>query len=118
MNAAAVVVALGRFRLSVTTEADLQASIAQALVQCGVAFVREHPLSRGPVDFFLPESRIAIEAKVEGSPASVTKQVVDYLADDQVAGLVLVTAKRNLGRLPAEVLGKPVAVLALWRGML
>lgn len=115
---AEIIAALNRFRLSVGTEADLQASIRFALGACGIGFICEFPLSRGPVDFMIPDGRIAIEAKTQGSPASVTKQLLDYLDDAAVAGLILVTSKRRLGRLPTTALGKPLAVVALWRSML
>lgn len=110
----AIAFALERFRLSVGTEAALQSSIQQVLSTCAVSHIREHRLTRGPIDFYLPTFRIGIEAKIDGGPSAVLKQIADYIEEESVDGLILVTTKTT-HTVPETLRGKPVRVVRAWR---
>ena len=105
---------LSEYRMSVGTEEALQNSIDQILTLHNIHHLREYRLGRGPVDFFLPSGAIAIEAKINGSPSAVVKQVLDYMDDDRIQGMILVTRRKGLDVIPSEVLGKPV--IGVWVG--
>lgn len=106
---------LAGFRLARQHERDMQDAIQSVLALGGWQFRREWPLSRGPIDFYLPDVRIGIEAKVSGSPSAVTKQVLDYADDPQLDAIVLVTTKPS-HTMPALVRGKRCEVIPAWKG--
>lgn len=115
-----IVQALLAFRLPVGDEAAFQEGVAAALAARGVAFTREFALSagRGRIDFYLPDDRIGLELKVQGSPSDVARQLQRYALAPEIDALVLVTARARLGALPPTIGGKPLAVAALWRALL
>ena len=110
---------LRSYRYLAATEDELQAQLAQALVQEGVAFAREHRLTaEDRVDFYLPRWRAAVEVKVDGSPAEVLRQLHRYSACADVACLVLVTRRARHGNLPSAIGAKPLHTCCLWEGSL
>lgn len=116
-EAGAVAAALNGCRFAYSSEKDLQEGVAQALLEAGLLFERERSLGKyGVVDFLA--GRTAVEIKTQGSPSEVARQLIRYCECPDVDALVLVTGRVRLGRLPAELAGKPVVVVALWKGML
>jgi hypothetical protein len=94
-----------RFRYS--GERELQAGIEQVLRAAGLEVKREAPLGdAGTIDFLIES--LGIEIKVRGSRADVTRQVHRYLQHDALAGVLVVTTRAALARLPPRISGKPV----------
>lgn len=103
-------------------EHGLQDAVEHVLAAMpGIGYIREHrfaPADR--VDFAAwrtgqraletakPDSQIAIECKVGGTVAALLRQIDRYLAHDVVAGVVVVTTRFPLLRLPSMLRGKPV----------
>jgi hypothetical protein len=110
---------LAGFKYRFTTEEELQRGIEQVLRDQWIGFKREYRLNKTDRPDFLvmpdrhvPGERtpgIAVEVKIGGSAAEVTRQVHRYLQHEEVAGVMLVTS-RFRHQLPAEINGKPVAV--------
>lgn len=94
-----------RFRFG--GERELQAGIDQVLRNLGLDVVREAALGEaGTIDFLI--GSLGVEIKVRGSRADVTRQVHRYLQHASIAGLLLVTTRAELARLPTAISGKPV----------
>jgi len=94
-----------RFRFS--GERELQAGIDQVLRNLGVEVIREAALGEAGTIDFLVES-LGVEIKVRGTRADVTRQVHRYLQHESIRGLLLVTTRAELARLPPTISGKPV----------
>ena len=96
------------------SEAELQAGISQALTQAGIEHRREVDLGpAGRVDL-LTAGGLAIEAKIDGSPAAIARQVIRYAQRDEVRALLVVTTRATHQTAPAEMfLDKPGMVLFL-----
>lgn len=109
---------LSSYRLPFGVELDTQDAIARLFEQHAVPFVREYDLgpAHGRIDFYLPDARIGLEVKTQGSPSSVAEQLMRYATADAVARLILVTGRVRLGQLPSSLHGKPLTVVSLWRG--
>ncbi len=79
-------------------------------------YSREHRLgARDRPDFAIDppphDGRIlAVEVKVKGSLADLTRQVFRYAEHDQVSGILVVTTRADHRRLPETILDRPVAV--------
>lgn len=107
---------LSTFRFRTGREIDLQDGVEKVLVEAGIAFLREHRIRRGPIDFFL--SGIGVECKVDGSQSEVWRQLVDYADDEAIAGLILVTSKpSHIAGLANELCGKPLGIVRAWRAL-
>lgn len=115
----AVTAALKAYRFRLTTEAALQADIAQAFDKHGIAYKREFRLSAPDrVDFLCvgPVWGIAVEAKIKGSRMDIYKQCARYCEHAQVDALVLAT---NVAMtLPPTIHGKPATAVLLGRAWL
>ncbi len=99
--------ALASHRFRYADERELQAGIDQVLRGAGLAVVREASLgAAGTIDFLVGE--LGVEIKVRGSRAEVTRQVHRYLQHEALAGLLVVTTRAELARLPPVISGKPV----------
>lgn len=97
-------------------EPPLRDAIAKALTYAGVAFSREAKIGhQARADFLV--GRIAVEVKIAGSLSEVTRQLFRY-AECDIDGIVLVTTRVQLARVPPIILGKPTAVSVLWGAML
>lgn len=111
MTALKLAVVLSRFRYRFTTEAELQAGIADALSAKGIAFEREKILTPSDRPDFLVGT-IAIEVKIGGSVASLLRQCSRYLKLEAVTELLIVAGSTRLAtQIPRELCGKPVEVL-------
>ena len=93
-------------------EADLQARLAVELAALPVVVHREHRLDRASRLDFLVEG-VAVEVKVGGTLAAVTRQLFRYADYPAVLGLLLVSTRYDHRRVPEVVLGKPCACLCL-----
>lgn len=117
---APVVEAISAFRYRFANEDELQQGIDRALRAhlADACVIREHHLGRADrPDFFLRDLGIAVEVKVAGSRMEVVRQLQRYALHDEVRGVVLVTT-RTCHEMPADLCGKPVAVVRPSRGVL
>jgi hypothetical protein len=106
---------LSHYRHRYDNEGELQASIAKVLGSHGIAFEREVRLSdKDRPDFMV--GGVAIEVKVASSRADVLRQLARYAEHPEVSGMVLVTSKACHLNMPAQLLGKPLAVCSLLGG--
>lgn len=114
----AVVELLRSYRIPFGVEAATQDAIARLFDEHGVGYVREFDLgpTHGRIDFYLPDERIGLEVKTQGSPSAVAEQLMRYATAPEVDRLVLVTGRVRLGQLPPILNGKPLDVVSLWRG--
>lgn len=96
-----------------TTEKDCQAHIRDLLDSYGATYSAEYRLGDDIIDFYFPRSKLAAEVKVlkSWSKIEVYRQCERYLKHDDVAGLLLVTAKSQ--GMPEKVCDKPVRVFYL-----
>jgi len=102
---------LGRHRYRFSNERDLQDGLQQVLESNAIEHHREYRLtSHDIVDFLVGD--VGIEVKVSGSPVQVYRQLARYAESEEIAGLILVTARTQLS--PAKIiLGKPVKTVKL-----
>lgn len=98
-------------------ESELQIAVANRLHWASIAHEREYSFTpRDRVDFFLAEGGIAVECKVKGGSAEITRQLDRYLSQESVRGILLVTTKmQHRATMPAQLQGKPVKVLVFHR---
>lgn len=98
-------------------EAELQQALDEVFHDQGWDVEREFALdgSRDSiVDFFL--DGLAIEVKVDGTPAAVLRQLQRYAACQEVRELLLVTTKhRHRDAIPETLSDKPVHVFLIQR---
>jgi hypothetical protein len=99
-------------RLRATTEEELQRGLARVLTDACVEHRRHEPLSADDIPDFMVGGA-AIELKVDGSLASVTRQLHRYAQHAAVTEIVLVTTKARHRPMPASMNGKPVSVFWL-----
>lgn len=95
--------------LRLTTERDLQDSLAELLGSEGYAAEREKALGPGERPDFLTGG-IAVEVKINGTAGELERQVRRYLAYREVTGVLVVTSRARHRRLPPVIDGKPVLV--------
>jgi hypothetical protein len=114
MNARDLHTLLSGYRLRSPNEATLQFAIAQCLDQNGVKYDREWRLTaEDRVDFMV--DAVALEVKVDGSPAEVTRQIHRYAQHQAVQEILLVTTRaQHLSVMPSAFNGKPI--FTLWVG--
>jgi len=106
------------YRYVTGNEIDLQEGLSRVFDLNQVSYLREYDLgpNSGRIDFFLPNSRIGVELKVQGSPTAVLRQLYRYTWSPDIDSLILVTARARLV-LPQSILnGKPVFSASLWSG--
>lgn len=112
MTAQHLAYVLARCAFRFSDEKDLQAGIAEAFTSQSIPFEREVRLDVGDiVDFMVGTT--AVEVKIKGSLASVTRQLHRYAQHDRVKELVLVTSLLRLGNQPDTMNGKPLRVLPI-----
>ena len=104
--------AIGNLSISVPDERVLQEAIDQRLRQSGLSYEREWRLSpQDRIDFVVhAEGNIGIEVKIDGTCPQLMRQVHRYLAHGTIDGMVIVTTRARLTRIPAKVRSKPVVV--------
>ncbi len=119
--------AIRGYRFSFVDEYELQLGVANVLEDVNAPARREYRISgKDRLDFFVPVALepgdddweppmrgVAIEVKISGSLTDLTMQVHRYMQSEEVVGVVVVTPKMRLTRLPAEINGKPLAVAHL-----
>ena len=114
-----VLALLRGYRYPINTEAALQVAVEKVLTDAGIRFVRElvlDPTNR--LDFYLPDLRVALELKIKGSVAEVTRQLFRYTQDDRIDVVVLMTSRYTHCDVPNVMRGKPIEVITLWEGAL
>jgi hypothetical protein len=103
---------LERFAFRASSEAMLQAAVGAALNALGFPFRRERVLSP-LVRLDFQTGRLAIECKISGSAADLTRQAARYLSRPELDGLLVVTTRSRHQALPSTLVGKPLRVLWL-----
>ena len=108
---------LSNARVVTSNELLVQDAIERLLQRSGIDYVREHLLNaRDRIDFLVGD--IGIEVKVQGSTASVERQLARYAEHECIAHLILVTSKVRHTQVPPSIGGKPVTTFALWGAIL
>lgn len=111
---APAVAALARYTFLSHDERGLYDGLAAAFDGAGVGYERERVLGAGNrVDFYLPAHRLAVEVKVQGSPASILRQLTRYAACEVVGAILLVTNRATLARIPSTIANKPAMAVRL-----
>lgn len=115
--------ALRERRFLTSDEDELQRAIAGVFGEEGIPYVREFRLTdRGRLDFAVPadedDTIIAVEVKVDGSLAALTRQLHRYAQDERVSALVSIVTLSRLHGVPRELNGKPVHLVSLLGGAL
>lgn len=111
-TAARLATYLGGFKYDIVDEDTMQLGIGEALRQGGIAFEREHRLSRRDrPDFFV--DGVAIEVKRKGTLNELLRQLSRYAEHDQVRELLVVTARVQSTSLPTQLHGKPLCCCVL-----
>lgn len=107
-----IATALRSTSLRVSTEAALQEDIAARLSEDGLIVARESVLGpRDRIDFLvLNRSKVVVgvEVKIGGTFPQAARQVHRYVEYPGIDGLLLVTSKLELAKLPETISGKPV----------
>jgi hypothetical protein len=107
---AAIIAALAHRSFRARDEYELQDAVASCLVDAGIDLAREVVLDgAGRIDF-LTHAGVGIELKVDGSPASVLRQLHRYSHAPGVTALVLITTRAQHRRLQAAPLRCPLHV--------
>lgn len=106
--------ALHRLRVSARDERTLQDAIGALFPDARREAVLDEK-GRDRVDFLVPKG-IAIEVKVGGGLAEVTRQLHRYAQHAQVSALVLVTTRALHLGVPRQLNGKPVDVVHVTGG--
>ena len=93
---------------SIANEKELQEGLEKILK----GFNREHSFGpRDRVDFFNPETGLAVEVKISGSANRLIMQMMRYMEKpDVTSGLLVTTSRRLAAQMPNELRGKPVFV--------
>jgi hypothetical protein len=87
--------ALGTFSYRFSSEVKLHELLSGVLTESGYEFERERVLDpQNRADFFFPDTRIAIEVKVDGSVADALRQIDRYLHLDCVDAVLLASTQR------------------------
>lgn len=99
-------------------ETKIHDAIAAALTDAALVFEREHVLTpRDRLDFWLPDTSVAIEVKKEAAGLAGLHQLGRYLEHPNIAAVILI-AMRISPEMPATFRGKPLVKLELWRHLL
>lgn len=98
------------------SEDELQAAIAAALVEQGIAAIREVRLSDGLSRIDLLVEDIGIEVKIAGRAVDVTRQLTRYALCPEIGTLILVTNRAAHAKVPTHLHGRPLYVCSLIGG--
>jgi len=100
------------YRYTAHNEAALQAGVERVLQEQGIGFEREKSLSpRDRIEFYLPEARVGIECKIDGSQIAVMRQLLRYAESDRIEELILLTSRNKHRSVPETLHGKPVHIV-------
>lgn len=113
--ASRLVAVLRKHRFNYRNEKELQDGIEEVLKAEGFDHVRECPLGDAGIVDFMVGGFLAVEVKIKGSPTEVARQVLRYVARDEVKAVMLVTSRSALSVLPRSLMGKEVFMVELWR---
>ncbi|MBW8025305.1 hypothetical protein EOG37_01245 [Clavibacter michiganensis subsp. michiganensis] len=97
----------------VDSEDDLQEAIHDLLTAHGIESAREVRLSDGKSRIDLLAGSVGIEVKIDGSHASVLRQLTRYAACAELTDLILVTTRSKHHVLPATIGTTPVRCVSL-----
>jgi len=116
VDAQAIVALVRRARLDISSEARLQAGLAELLSSHAIPFEREKPLSDQDRPDFLVGGGIALECKLfrKQRKLALFRQLQRYSLQHQVTAIVLVS-NISMG-LPSEINGKPMHFASLSTG--
>ena len=111
---------LKSYRYSVGSEDTFQRGVEQALRAHGIVFFREYQLGSryGRIDFYVPDGKVGIELKVNGSPSQVLRQLHRYAYCPDISALILLTARARLAFSPMQINGRPFVSVPVWEGQL
>lgn len=110
---------LNRYRFNFSNEKDLQAGMRRVFETLGEEFSAEHHLSDDDiVDFYFPNKKVGIEAKIDHSLSDLTRQIHRYVQHESILGILVVTSKTRLANLPEEMNNKPIRCHSLIGSML
>lgn len=102
-------VLLRGYRYTAYNEAALQAGVERVLQEQGIGFEREKSLSsRDRIEFYLPEARVGVECKIDGSPIAVIRQLLRYAESDLIEELILLTTRNKHRSMPETLHSKPL----------
>lgn len=117
MRAEELVKLLESYRYDESAESALQAGVAAVLERAGAPFEREVRLTRSDrIDFMV--GGLGVECKMDGSLSALTRQLHRYAQLPAIDGLVVVTTRARLARVPHTLNGKPIAVVVTAGGLL
>lgn len=107
-TAGEILLALRSHRITGLAEKDIQAGISQALTTHEIEHCREYALSGADrIDFLI--GSVGLEVKVQGSRASVIRQIARYAGHDEITEIILASSvRRLLYAVPDDILGVPV----------
>jgi hypothetical protein len=74
--------------------------------------------AKSRIDFYLPQLKLGIECKVDGSKSPVARQLIRYANEEQIAGLILVSRKRSHALSRDSLGGKPFRFVWVGGGQL
>lgn len=113
ITAEQILTALDTADLTFVSEDDLQAELLRALTEHGIPATREHHLSDGRSRIDLWADPIAIEVKIDGGWADVTRQLTRYAHCPEVTELILISTRVKHHAVPSELVGKRVHLFSL-----
>lgn len=108
---------IGQCKFGFSTEDELQRGVEKFLAARGLSFARERHLTRHDRPDFLLADGLAIEVKIDGSLSQLLRQAGRYAEHEDVLGILVIGTTPWLGRVPMELLGKPVRVARPQRGL-
>lgn len=103
---------MSEYGFAAATESVLHDAVQEFFRQNAIEFVPEHSLSaRERIDFYVPDGKIGVECKVDGSTTEVMRQLLRYTESPAIDGLTLVTSRNKHRGIPPTLGGKPVVVV-------
>lgn len=103
-------------RGSFCSEPELHHEITRRFLAVGIYPEHEKWIGEDRLDFFI--DGVAIEVKMNGSLSALLRQVHRYMAHEEITGLIVITTRLKLARLPENINGKPAVVVCLAGGSL
>jgi len=102
-----VISAVRRYRINFTNEKELQQGVAGVFDANKYEYEREAVLaSSDRIDFLI--GGIGVEVKVGGSLSALLRQLYRYAGYERIECLLVISSRKLLTRLPAEIRGKPI----------
>ncbi len=112
MNLLELAERMNQFGFAAPSESVLHDAVQEFFQSQSIPVEPERILSaKDRIDFYVPDGKIGVECKVDGSEFEVTRQLLRYAKSDEVYGLILVTSKSKHKRIVPTLNGKPVHVI-------